>query len=362
MSASRSVFPSHSTFAFHFSVSESHLPHLIDDPPSIYIYLTDSGAHHPTNTSLTLLSSTSLLHGNCVFNRNNTVATQQGMKTYWLCKSYRVSMCRARCITHQGKIISTTGTHNHPPHVKDNGAGAVGSQQPENEGIESASSQTAPSSSSISSASASSSSKHGGKGQFVTISSSDDGGGASHRPQQLHPNTHSSAIPALNINESAVSHPVGSDLIINGHPNLNQAHPNPHPTGSQIVPVHSMIQTVFNPNLMGQVITGVSSSGNSQMILTPIHHSAPPIQQLHYPQTPSIQIISTSGPQQQQPHHHHHHHPVLPNGQLSSQSSHNIGIQPGQFMNSNPDSSHPVVETRSAEENHSILGEDPQSH
>jgi hypothetical protein len=30
--------------------------------------------------SITMLSSTSLLHGNCIFNRNNTVATQQGMK------------------------------------------------------------------------------------------------------------------------------------------------------------------------------------------------------------------------------------------------------------------------------------------
>lgn len=27
-------------------------------------------------------------------------------------------MCRARCITHQGKVISATGSHNHPPHVK----------------------------------------------------------------------------------------------------------------------------------------------------------------------------------------------------------------------------------------------------
>lgn len=65
-----------------------------------------------------MLSSTSLLHGNCIFNRNNTVATQQGMKTYWLCKSYRITMCRARCITHQGRVISATGVHNHSPHMK----------------------------------------------------------------------------------------------------------------------------------------------------------------------------------------------------------------------------------------------------
>ncbi|CAD7084806.1 unnamed protein product [Hermetia illucens] len=72
----------------------------------------------PAGSAITMLSSTSLLHGNCIFNRNNTVATQQGMKTYWLCKSYRISMCRARCITHQGRVISATGIHNHPPHIK----------------------------------------------------------------------------------------------------------------------------------------------------------------------------------------------------------------------------------------------------
>lgn len=33
-------------------------------------------------------------------------------------RSYRLTTCRARCITAQGRIMSTTGTHNHPPHVK----------------------------------------------------------------------------------------------------------------------------------------------------------------------------------------------------------------------------------------------------
>ncbi|KAH8402677.1 hypothetical protein KR215_004810 [Drosophila sulfurigaster] len=81
----------------------------------------------PSNGSnMVMLSTTSLLHGNCVFNRNNTVATQQGMKTYWLCKSYRISMCRARCITHLGRIISATGVHNHLPHMRGGSAGAVG--------------------------------------------------------------------------------------------------------------------------------------------------------------------------------------------------------------------------------------------
>lgn len=54
-----------------------------------------------SGSRITMLSSTSLLHGNCIFNRNNTVATQAGLKTYWLCKSYRVTMCKARTITHQ---------------------------------------------------------------------------------------------------------------------------------------------------------------------------------------------------------------------------------------------------------------------
>lgn len=90
-----------------------------------------------SGSNITMLSSTSLLHGSCIFNRNNTVATQAGLKTYWLCKSYRISMCKARCITHQvsisysnfkllksynslfsqGKVISATGVHNHLPHM-----------------------------------------------------------------------------------------------------------------------------------------------------------------------------------------------------------------------------------------------------
>lgn len=88
---------------FHFQLNATNPP-----PPNI----------REKAGSLTMLSSTSLLHGNCIFNRNNTVATQQGMKTYWLCKSYRLTMCRARCITHQGRVISATGLHNHPPHMK----------------------------------------------------------------------------------------------------------------------------------------------------------------------------------------------------------------------------------------------------
>lgn len=78
---------------------------------------SENSLNSPSGSNITMLSSTSLLHGNCIFNRNNTVATQQGLKTYWLCKSYRISMCKARCITHQGKVISATGVHNHLPHM-----------------------------------------------------------------------------------------------------------------------------------------------------------------------------------------------------------------------------------------------------
>jgi tRNA U34 5-carboxymethylaminomethyl modifying enzyme MnmG/GidA len=37
-----------------------------------------------TGSNITMISSTSLLHGNCIYNRNNTVATQQG-KYFILC-------------------------------------------------------------------------------------------------------------------------------------------------------------------------------------------------------------------------------------------------------------------------------------
>ncbi|KAL7040829.1 hypothetical protein ACKWTF_000532 [Chironomus riparius] len=42
------------------------------------------GTHNTSLTNVTMLSATSLLHNSMIFNRNNTVATQQGMKTYWL--------------------------------------------------------------------------------------------------------------------------------------------------------------------------------------------------------------------------------------------------------------------------------------
>ncbi|KAH8310314.1 hypothetical protein KR044_000679 [Drosophila immigrans] len=99
----------------------------------------------PSNGSnMVMLSTTSLLHGNCVFNRNNTVATQQGMKTYWLCKSYRISMCRARCITHLGRIISATGVHNHLPHMRGGSAVACNANTPNSGGSSSSSTTVTP--------------------------------------------------------------------------------------------------------------------------------------------------------------------------------------------------------------------------
>lgn len=35
------------------------------------------------NTDVVMYSTTSLLYDDCIFNRNNIVATQQGLKTYW---------------------------------------------------------------------------------------------------------------------------------------------------------------------------------------------------------------------------------------------------------------------------------------
>lgn len=43
-------------------------------------------------------------------------------------RSYRLTTCRARCITAQGRIVSTTGQHNHPPHVKNSSSPSVSSK------------------------------------------------------------------------------------------------------------------------------------------------------------------------------------------------------------------------------------------
>ncbi|XP_037029806.1 myb-like protein I [Bradysia coprophila] len=116
----RNIIPPGFNFEYNSNVYSKNVEypndlHMSNDYPK-----TGAGNHMdiPAGGNITMLSSTSLLHGNCIFNRNNTVATQQGMKTYWLCKSYRITMCRARCITHQGRVISATGVHNHQPHMK----------------------------------------------------------------------------------------------------------------------------------------------------------------------------------------------------------------------------------------------------
>lgn len=115
--SARNSAPSH--FNFDYNVYQSRN---IEYPNELHAENDFKGGNNyndiPAGSNTTMLTSTSLLHGNCIFNRNNTVATQQGMKTYWLCKSYRITMSRARCIIHQGRIISATGVHNHQPHMK----------------------------------------------------------------------------------------------------------------------------------------------------------------------------------------------------------------------------------------------------
>lgn len=266
-----------------------------------------------------MLSSTSLLHGSCVFNRNNTVATQQGMKTYWLCKSYRVSMCRARCITHQGKIISATGAHNHPPHVK--GSNEGGTTLPPPQGHENGLGDGATTTSqSMSPLRASS------KSQFVTVSVSSSGGHVSSSQsgdqsslvispssqRQLPPNKHNNHSPGAGLNHITAPLNIGQQ----SHPQLGVV----GTAGPQVVPVQNMMQTVFNPNVFGQVITGVSSTGTTQMVLTPIqHHSTPAAQQVNssmQTQNSLFQIMPTEVQQQK----HHQQQMSHVSGQLSHSS------------------------------------------
>lgn len=120
---------------------------------SVYLLAGTTGTNY---SNVTMLSATSLLHNSMIFNRNNTVATQQGMKTYWLwwfelwycilllhtktsnrpllihvSRSYRLTTCRARCITAQGRIVSTTGQHNHAPHVRNSSTSAPAAAKPD---------------------------------------------------------------------------------------------------------------------------------------------------------------------------------------------------------------------------------------
>lgn len=68
---------------FDFSGESNHLP---ETPKNSNASTEIPNEVSPNGSNITMLSSTSLLHGNCVFNRNNTVATQAGLKTYWLCE------------------------------------------------------------------------------------------------------------------------------------------------------------------------------------------------------------------------------------------------------------------------------------
>lgn len=61
--------------ANHFDFNNEKYAKMIDNPMPV----------HQTcpNTDIIMYSSTSLLFENCIFNKNNVVATQQGLKTYW---------------------------------------------------------------------------------------------------------------------------------------------------------------------------------------------------------------------------------------------------------------------------------------
>lgn len=156
------------------------------------------------------------------------------------------------------------------------------------------------------------SSSGSGEGSLITSQSN----GNSMNPHHNHQSTSSAMIPTNSHRQQPTNLNPGTGLSVpqsvESHSNSNSTipalsrpqyplHGNYNHIGhqnSQIVPVHSMIQTVFNPNLMGQVITGVSPSGASQMVLTPIHHSSQgAAEHLHVTSQahpPSIQIIPTT--------------------------------------------------------------------
>lgn len=194
--------------------------------------------------NVVMLSSTSLLHGNCVFNRNNTVATQQGMKTYWLCKSYRISMCRARCITHQGKIISATGIHNHAPHMRGNnsasggsntgcsGGGNTGNSGGSNNNASLATTQT---SSNLTAVHSLSSSLRYSQGSGINVNSNNQNYPDHQHPLSSPPQQHPSAFVANSHghpgNSNLSSAAPSSHLFLQTMPNLLVQHyPNSQPT------------------------------------------------------------------------------------------------------------------------------------
>lgn len=69
-------------FLHFFMASFFFVPQNISFANEYLLYLSTGTTSNLSN--VTMLSATSLLHNSMIFNRNNTVATQQGMKTYWL--------------------------------------------------------------------------------------------------------------------------------------------------------------------------------------------------------------------------------------------------------------------------------------
>ncbi|XP_059610050.1 uncharacterized protein LOC132257232 [Phlebotomus argentipes] len=245
----------------------------------------------PAGSNVKMLSTTSLLHGNCIFNRNNTVATQQGMKTYWLCKSYRITMCRARCITHQGRVISATGVHNHQPHMK--GAAAAGEMMPGAasmrlaQGIEASPATSQP--------------------QMASVSPQQQ---QSMNAQQMHQQNHHHQAPAHhhqphpNVMHNVLSHNNLMQLtnmspIINPGQQQQQHHVNVHQQGIHGPPVHNSGHHLSPNNAAPpQQQRGSVVQHQQPQEAASLHHSAAPSSQA-MPVTPTSVAVSPAASQQQ---------------------------------------------------------------
>ncbi|KAH8279011.1 hypothetical protein KR018_012280 [Drosophila ironensis] len=255
----------------------------------------------PSNGSnMVMLSTTSLLHGNCVFNRNNTVATQQGMKTYWLCKSYRISMCRARCITHLGRIISATGVHNHTPHMRGQGTGA-GSAQVSGSGA------------------------GAGAGPSTAAAASGVSGGGHQAPNASAPNASQAGYPVAEGSHHMFAnqtppppqpHPgssAGSQHPHHHHHHLGQALPNLLVQHHPAPPSHMEPNLMHNPNLM-HLQPQTHHLQQQQQQHSPHNPAAPAGQQHH------LEMGGGSGPVLLSPAH-------LQQSPQSNRSSHSLHAQ-----------------------------------
>lgn len=248
-----------------------------------------------------MLSSTSLLHGNCIFNRNNTVATQQGMKTYWLCKSYRITMCRARCITHLGRVISATGVHNHQPHMK----GPPASSNP--------SEFTNPNQPTSSSGVNTTLRLNQSPQQNILSQSCPpqpqlQPQPQNHQHQSQQPQQHGQQPQHHHHNQSNIHH---SPSQLSSQPQQSHHH---NQSSSQAV-IHNMMHNVLSQNSLMQL-------SNIAPILNPLQHHTPQLPHIHPPSSLQITPIlnsahnvqsPTASPRLSHPQHSPNIHPMTPN-------------------------------------------------